>query len=219
MTETSRVGLHQPAPTDLVNVTTDLNDNMDRLDAAVGFENVSDFPAAPFAGKAINFGSYAYFHNGTSPASGGWVQLLTPATFNSNILVASGKYVSVGGGSIFNTSFGATRTTATDSAFAAGVSNDSNPRISIAADGKISWGPGSSTAVDTNLYRSAADTLKTDDSFHVGATLRHLGSSLGFYNATAIAKPTVSGSKAANAALTSLCTALANLGLITNSTT
>jgi len=33
-----------------------------------------------------------------------------------------------------------------------------------------------------------------------------------------IAKPTVSGSRGSNAALTSLCTALANLGLITNST-
>lgn len=33
-----------------------------------------------------------------------------------------------------------------------------------------------------------------------------------------IAKPTVSGSRGSNAALTSMCTALANLGLITNST-
>lgn len=42
---------------------------------------------------------------------------------------------------------------------------------------------------------------------------------MGFFAATPVAKPTVTGAKGGNAALTSLCTALANLGLITNSTT
>jgi hypothetical protein len=42
---------------------------------------------------------------------------------------------------------------------------------------------------------------------------------LGFYATSAISKPTVTGSKAGNAALGSLMTALANLGLVTNSTT
>ncbi|HEY1922039.1 MAG TPA: hypothetical protein VGG44_04680 [Tepidisphaeraceae bacterium] len=41
---------------------------------------------------------------------------------------------------------------------------------------------------------------------------------IGFLGATPIARPAVTGSKGANAALTSLCTALASLGLITNST-
>lgn len=43
------------------------------------------------------------------------------------------------------------------------------------------------------------------------------GPKLGFNNTPAITKPTVTGSKGANAALTSLLTALANLGLITDS--
>jgi hypothetical protein len=42
---------------------------------------------------------------------------------------------------------------------------------------------------------------------------------IGFFGVTPTAKPTVSGSRGGNAALASLCTALANLGLITNSTT
>lgn len=42
---------------------------------------------------------------------------------------------------------------------------------------------------------------------------------LGTYGATPIAKPVVTGSKDGNTALASLCTALASLGLITNSTT
>lgn len=40
----------------------------------------------------------------------------------------------------------------------------------------------------------------------------------GFFGSAAIAKPTVSGSRGGNAALNSLCSELANLGLITNST-
>lgn len=42
---------------------------------------------------------------------------------------------------------------------------------------------------------------------------------ISFYGATAVVKPTVTGSRGSNAALTSLLTALANLGLITNSST
>lgn len=41
---------------------------------------------------------------------------------------------------------------------------------------------------------------------------------IGFFGTPKISQPTVTGSKGGNAALTSLCTALANLGLIINST-
>jgi hypothetical protein len=44
------------------------------------------------------------------------------------------------------------------------------------------------------------------------------GACLGFYTTSPIAKPVVSGSRASNAALASLLTQLANLGLITDST-
>jgi len=44
-------------------------------------------------------------------------------------------------------------------------------------------------------------------------------STLGFFGAAAVSKPTVTGSRGGNAALASLLTALANLGLITDSTT
>jgi len=49
--------------------------------------------------------------------------------------------------------------------------------------------------------------------------LSDAGQSLGFYGATAVAKPTVTGSKGANAALTSLLSALSSLGLLTDSST
>lgn len=51
---------------------------------------------------------------------------------------------------------------AADDAFRTRVSGDSNDRHVVDADGKHHWGSGSA-ALDTNLYRSAANTLQTDD--------------------------------------------------------
>ena len=45
------------------------------------------------------------------------------------------------------------------------------------------------------------------------------GVKIGFFGATAVVKPTVTGSRGGNAALASLLTALANLGLVTDSST
>lgn len=45
------------------------------------------------------------------------------------------------------------------------------------------------------------------------------GTGLGFFNSAPIAKPAATGSRGGNAALASLLTALANLGLVTDSTT
>ena len=42
------------------------------------------------------------------------------------------------------------------------VDGDSEARVKIDAGGKITWGSGDA-AGDVNLYRSAANTLKTDD--------------------------------------------------------
>lgn len=50
----------------------------------------------------------------------------------------------------------------TDTAFAANITGDSNFRFKVTRDGKIWWGPGNA-GQDTNLYRDAADRLRTDD--------------------------------------------------------
>jgi hypothetical protein len=47
------------------------------------------------------------------------------------------------------------------------VSGDTVERLVIHADGKLEWGPGGATAMDTNLYRSAANKLITDDALEV----------------------------------------------------
>lgn len=74
------------------------------------------------------------------------------------------------------TSYLATTADTTSRVVSASVSGDANQRVVIYSDGKHEWGAGSSTR-DTNLYRNAADQLKTDDSFVVGARLT-VGSSL-----------------------------------------
>lgn len=69
---------------------------------------------------------------------------------------------------------------ATTDAWSTGVTGDTGDRFVIDADGKHWWDAGDGGTADTNLYRSAADTLKTDDTFQAlvaqTETLRALGS-------------------------------------------
>jgi len=50
-------------------------------------------------------------------------------------------------------------------AFYAQVVGEANERYMVQVDGKTTWGAGGASPTDTNLYRSAPDTLKTDDNF------------------------------------------------------
>jgi hypothetical protein len=101
-------------------------------------------------------------------------------------------------------------------AFGSFYEGDTINSYQIENDGKHEWGDGGTFS--TNLYSDTGGSLKTDGAFKIGAALAHQGSTVGFNNTTPISKPTVTGSRGSNAALASLCTALANLGLITNST-
>lgn len=61
-------------------------------------------------------------------------------------------------------------------------------------------------------------SVSDDNMAIVPGTVNLNSNNIGFFGATPITRPTVSGSRGSNAALASLCTALANLGLITDST-
>ena len=50
------------------------------------------------------------------------------------------------------------------------VDGDTQSRLSIDAGGKVTWGSGAATG-DVNLYRDAADALKTDDTLEAAAGL------------------------------------------------
>ena len=51
------------------------------------------------------------------------------------------------------------------------IGGDSVNVWQVSHSGILAWGPGGAAAVDTNLYRSAADILKTDDSLTVAGGL------------------------------------------------
>lgn len=62
------------------------------------------------------------------------------------------------------------RPSATDNAIVVGVNGDSIKRFLVRTDGLLAWGNGTNSR-DTNLYRSAANTLKTDDNLIVDGNL------------------------------------------------
>lgn len=63
-----------------------------------------------------------------------------------------------------------------------------------------------------------SSTLQVVSGLTIGGAIDHDGTSIGFFSSTPSGKETVTGSRGGNAALASLCSALANYGLITNST-
>jgi hypothetical protein len=84
----------------------------------------------------------------------------------------------------------ATRTTGLSDAVQARISGDATARLSVLANGALNWGGG--VAQDTNLFRSAANTLRTDDNFQVGLNTTLTGT-LGVTGTTSLGNATASG--------------------------
>lgn len=64
------------------------------------------------------------------------------------------------------------------------VTGDSQNRVTVQADGKIIWGSGGASQ-DTNLYRSNANELKTDDNLVVAGGSIQLGADANLYRESA----------------------------------
>lgn len=179
---TTRLGLYKSKSdgSELVNYSQDIGQNLDKLDAAAGFASCtsSTRPSSPFSGKPIFETDTSYrtfFSNGTSPASGSWVEIPNgSAQFNSTLRLASGKQINVN-----SSSSGATiavvNAAATTDLLSARVSGDTQDRFEIETDGTLNWGSGSGAA-DVNLFRSAVNTLRTNDSLTVDLNLSVAGS-------------------------------------------
>lgn len=81
------------------------------------------------------------------------------------VLTAAGIRVATGS-SFFGGALAVERAAAGNAVFTGKVTGDATNRFQAVVSGVISWGDGTS-GVDTNLFRDAADTLKTSDSFLV----------------------------------------------------
>ena len=186
---TTRLGLYKSKSdgSELVNYTQDIGQNLDKIDAAVGFQacTSSTRPSSPYSGKSIMQTDTAYrtfFSNGTSPASASWIEIPNRSGSFGGTLTSSGGSLagSWGGNPTFTGtvahqgSIDSTRSAAANSSLTAQVTGDSVVRFNLRADGLHEWGPGNA-ARDVNLYRSGTNTLATDDSLTVGINLNVTG--------------------------------------------
>lgn len=215
---TSRVSLYKPAGGEDINVTTDLNNNYDKIDTNLNFRVVANAAArnaiTPFwAGLNVRETDTGklYVSNGSAPISGSWKAIpVQDATFDADLDLASGKQVNIGG--VASTaSFAVVNAAVGDDLITSRVGADTQSRYLVNSDGSTWWGGGSATQ-DTNLYRSAANTLTTDDNLEVGQNALVSG------NATVTGDLTVGGvgqilyaASTANQNLTVSSTAMQNV--------
>jgi len=158
---TPRVSLYKPAGGENVNVTTDINNNLDKLDTNLNFRVAANTTArnaiSPFW-EGLNVrdtdSGKLWVSNGSAPISASWDQIVTANTFTTAVNIATSA--TGNNGIVFKTN------------------GDAADRFRVRGDGQMVFG-GGTTSPDTNLYRSAADTLKTDDTFVAGTALTSNG--------------------------------------------
>jgi hypothetical protein len=93
--------------------------------------------------------------------------------------------------------------TAADTALEIAPVDSATPNFVIEAGGKLKWSSGSANA-DTTLYRSAANTLKTDDSFDVASGHTYKIDGADVLTATSLGSNIVNSSLTSVGSLTSL---------------
>lgn len=170
---TSRLGLYKPDDTgsENINVTTDLNNNLDALDAKVGALSCTSGarPGAPYNGQFIRETDTGkmYVHDGTN-----WRQVLFhTAGFDQNLTLPSvGQQLKIGGSTSI-ASLAVNRTNTSDLVLSGQITGDTISRYLMTASGFQSWGPGGAGAADVNWYRSGVATLRTDNNLSVGTDL------------------------------------------------
>lgn len=165
-TTTPRIGLYKPASDgdEFVDVLTNLNNNWDKVEEALGFIPVTVFPVAPFDGMMVNKsgdGIYTYSLGTTT-----WVQLLSPSEFKSNVLLQAAKRLGIGTTS--PTAPIDIRNAVAGTVLTGRVTGDTQPRINIDTN-RISFGSGS-VAPEVSITRSATDQLTVDGALIVDTT-------------------------------------------------
>lgn len=167
---TSRVSLYKPAGGENVNVTTDLNNNWDKIDTNLNFRVVANTTArnaiTPYwegLGVRQTDTGKVYVTNGSAPISASWNEIVQVGNETAGEMLVGNLIRS-------------TRALSNDSAYEGRITGDTNARWFVKASGETWWGPGNAIQ-DTNLYRTGANQLHTDDNFDVGQNLTVSGNS------------------------------------------
>jgi len=184
-TFTTRLLLRKPDPDpvtgDNVDVATDINASMDKLDAAVGFHictsGTRPVGAERWDGRGIletdTLKAYVWSATGAS-----WLQLLIgSAQFNAGLRadrlglgVAPGagsqliKTIAAGGGSTAQVLIETSSAATGHRAISFRGSGDTQDHYILDFDGTMQWSSGGAAA-DVNLKRASANLLRTDDAF------------------------------------------------------
>jgi hypothetical protein len=169
-TSTTRLNVTKPASSENVSISI-INSNYDLIDTAVGASigASASRPASAFSGRLwYSTDSAKLYVNSAASAStaASWQDAVANALL-SNVTV--GGNLIMGGGDIE-----ITRTSEFNAAYFVQKTGDSDGRYLVRADGLMEWGSGAATR-DTNLYRSAANTLKTDDALVVAGGITSTG--------------------------------------------
>lgn len=169
-TTTTRLLLRKPDPDpstgDFINVVTDINNSMDKIDAAIGVTVCTSGTRPTGADRWDGREIYEtdtrrnYMWNSSLAT---WLPLLVGRGTDGPYLLGQSTDTT---GEGINSRGSATSA----NMWRSRVTSDANPRFTIQADGFMSWGPGSG-AVDTTLGRNAAATLKVDDHLIVDGNL------------------------------------------------
>jgi len=173
---TSRLSLYKPADdgSEYVDVSTDLNANLDKLDAAIGFipATTGSPPSSTFAGmgRQDTDTGRTFYRDG---ANSSWIQILSAGgTYNADLKMVQGKKVGIGTTTpsavldILHGNF-------TDDIVNFKVSGESYARHTVDSSG-FSLGPGSGIQ-DVNVYRSGTGELTMDTDLSVNGDLNVSG--------------------------------------------
>lgn len=187
MNFTTRLGLNKPDSDPITGDDVDvdiLNANFDELDAVVSFTVCTSTarPAAPFAGQAIletDTGKmYVWGGSGWLPLLGSGVsqvsQLGIGTAPDANLARRLSVLQSGTTGTLSMVFLRQTGAAAGSRALSTMGGTDTQDHWFMDFDGKMQWGSGVAGA-DVNLYRSAANILKTDDNLELGGGLTALG--------------------------------------------
>lgn len=188
---TPKLGLYMPADdgSEPINVATDLNDNLEKIDSNIGF-----VPSTSVTPPAIVYDGAATYETDTGRAKFrkglAWNYLLSAgATFLSNVSLDAAYRFAIGTatpGALFDMLV--TSITSVP-ILRARQSNEAQPRMQLDHDG-IRFGGGSVTP-ETRIYRSASNQLSVVGNVSVGSSLSVTGTST--MGATSMASADVDG--------------------------